>query len=279
MSISNDMNPTSLSSLQASRLGPPVWLGTAIGLAWFVAAELIIASANRRSLALAGFGLAAVVMVVTIIQQYLHDRRRGRVPIGALGALLICTSAVGVVIFAGGLTSVTSVVWRQLPAHLMAVVSSSLLTGWWHHQQRQVADPLRGRFAAFIMTIVVWSFGFTALSWAVFLGLPLWRLLVVTVITSSLASVVVWLDAGLEPSRVWRTLGPTVVLTAEIWIVSWWLPTAVLVGTTVATTMCLLYTQVARHLWLHTWHPGRGRRYALVGLAVIGLTLLSARWV
>ncbi len=273
------MLSTEHSSTEPPRLRPPAWLGSVLGVLWFTAMEFVIFSLDHRVFLSMGLGLAAVVLLILAITQVRSTLPHRRRSTGALGSLLIAISSAGVVIFAGGLTSVTSGLLRQLPAHAMAIIGAALLTAWWHHQERQVVDLLRGRFAAFVMTVVVWGFGLSALSWIIFLGLPIWQFLVVTVVATCLASLVVWSDAGVQWPTIWRALVPTAVIATEVWMVAWWLPTSVLVGTTVATTIAILYIQVARHQWLKTWNPGRGRRYLMIGLVVALLTLLSARWV
>lgn len=259
--------------------GWPAWLPSVIGLLWFVGLEFIIQSGDRRTVEVIGLSLAAAIMLITVVWQWRADRRRQRPPDGSLGTWLILLSSIGATIFAGALTNASSMVVRHLPAHIVALTSAILLVGWLHHQERHVIDPLRGRFAVFAMTIVVWWTIISLLSWAVFLSLSVWWVVGGGAAVALLASLVVWWDAGVATETIRRALIPTAIIGLEVMAVSWWLPTAVLVGATVATTIIIFFIQVGRHLWLHTWHPGRGRRYVLTGGLVLALVLLTARWV
>ncbi len=261
------------------RSGSPVWLPTALGVLWFMSLEFIIQAGERRTIEIIGLGLSAATLLLAVTWQWLADRRRQQPPDGSLGTWLIMMATIGATVFAGAFTSANSVLVRHAPAHVVAVIGSLLLVGWLHHQERRVIDPLRGRFAVFSMTVAIWWMVISLLSWSVFLSLPLWWVIGGGGAAGVLASLVVWWDAGIQSGIIRRALLPTAFISLEIATVTWWLPTAVLVSATVATTLLIFYMQVGRHLWLHTWHPGRGRRYLLAGGAVLVFVLLTARWI
>lgn len=264
--------------LEVASIGLPVWQPALFSVAWLAGLELLIWSPDRGRVLWIAITVLAAVMIVTLTQKILNTRRRHRPPHGPLGALIIFIASAAATVFAGTLTTVTSELWRNLPAHAVALAGASLLFGWLMHQSREVLHPLRGRFAVFAMTICLWELGYAASSWAVFLSLPVWWTVGGMTGLTALAAMVVWWDAKISTPVIVRGLPLVALAGGELWLAAWWLPTAVFVGTTVATTALILYVQVARHSWLNTWHAGRGRRYVLTAASVIGVALLTARW-
>lgn len=254
------------------------WLSNVAGLLWFGSLELLLLSSQNHLFGWLAVGMMVLVLVGVIIMEF-RWTTIGRGPFVLFGSLIIAAASSGLMFFSGTVTASISTIFRQLPAHLTAITGAIALTAWLHHSQRQVVDPLRGRFAVFIMALSIWAGVYSGLSWAVFMGLQPWWLAIGGAALLVLTGWVVWQDAGIPWTRFRWPLVVSALFGAETVVVSWWLPTPLAVGATVATTMMVLYLQVNRHLWLNSWHPGRGRRYLWTGTAIIILSLLTARWI
>lgn len=187
--------------------------------------------------------------------------------VGVATAMLVITTLGGLSFAAG--------TWAQ---QICIVVS--VLTLWLVGQQRhRQHDDLRGRTMAFATALFIWLTWFSFLSASVYLNIKIiWLLLGASIMTAAAAHLV-WLESGIDPRRYRWALFAIAWFGAELFAVTWWLPTSIFVGSAVATTVVALMIQSSRHLWKGHWEPGRSRRYLFIGSTVITLVLLSARWI
>lgn len=231
-----------------------VWVGALEYAIRYPSASLWLAAVAAAAVA----GLAASV-----------TRRRPSRRSIILGMAVLFGTTAAVLLFAPGAR------WQQAVVVVSAVLALMLI------RLPDVAhrSELQGRVMMFIMTMVM-VFGWAAiLSFGVFFSVRWWWLMLMAVVLTGVVAVIVWEDAGAAWVRWRRHLPFVLVLAAEMLLVIWWLPTTVVVGSVVATTMLMLALQIFRHLWLETWKPGRGRRYLIIGVTVVGLVLVTARWV
>lgn len=172
-------------------------------------------------------------------------------------------------------TFLTSVLGRQV----LAATSVGLLLMTLQGSQTSPIGALQGRITLFIMTVSMWFGWLSLLSLKIFLSWPIGLLIGLAAVLTMMVAGVVWLDGGVPPKKVWRSVWLAGWLGLELFIAIWLLPTSTLVGSVVATTIIMLWAQFCRHLWLQTWQPDRGRRYLTIGSAVIVVVLLTARWI
>lgn len=188
--------------------------------------------------------------------------------------LLIVHLFVVVATSATALSFVTDRIWQ----HGVAIIGAGLVMGAF----RQAFEPgeliLRGRLAAFSMTIVMWFGWLSILSINIFTNLATWWLMIFGAILMTAVTVVVWAEAEVPWRRFSRWLPLWALWGAEMALVIWWLPTSIIVSSIVATTIIMLFLQATRHYWLDTWSADRGRRYISVGSTIVAAVLLTARW-
>jgi hypothetical protein len=67
-------------------------------------------------------------------------------------------------------------------------------------------------------------------------------------------------------------------LGAELAVVGWWLSTSVWTSSVLITVLGMMMVHMSRHVWLDTWKPGRGKRYILLGVSVMAMVILTAKW-
>lgn len=247
-------------SAGASRFGVVV---TGLGVIWFLALEAVLRW-PRVGVWLA-FGLAALLAVWTG-RWRTRERSRWSLP---LAVALITFTSLGALVFAS----------HHLAQHLMALLSAVTLTSFLDQAQHEMADELRGRLASFSLTVSLWFGWLALLSAGTFLSVDRWWLVLGGTALTTTVAVVLWLECGVA-GRLWRRWLPAFAwLGAETTLVTWWLPTSVLVGSIAATTLLSLMIQSSRHIWQGAWEAGRGRRYVLVGSAIMLLVLVTARWI
>lgn len=252
--------PLSQPQPPASRFGAVV---VSIGVIWFLMIEAMLRWQQVGVWVALGY---AVFIAILATRWRTRERSRWSLP---PAILLISLTSLGAVLFTS----------NNLAQHLVAGLSALSLISFLDQAQHAMADELRGRLASFTMAVVLWFGWMTLLSAGTFFPLS-WQWVVAGGATmTGLVSLVLWLESGIG----WRTFGgwlPAVVwLGAEVMVVTWWLPTSVFVGSLVAVTVLTLFLQAARHIFQQRWEPGRGRRYAIVGVSIITVVLATARWV
>ncbi len=174
----------------------------------------------------------------------------------------------------GALSFIASVPIQHLIIAAIAVVAWIYLDQATHH----MTEDLQGRVAVFVMTVTYFCAMLSLLNFAVFVFQPWWVVVAGGTVMFILLTMIVWLDVGIPAKKFRRGLLWMGWLGAEIALVAWWLPTSVYVSSVVATTMGMLMIHLGRHVWRDSWDASRGKRYVAIGLAVILLTILTARW-
>lgn len=233
------------------------------GLLWLGALEWMIV---QPAIGLWAVVLAAILIVVV-----------GGLWLRLLGSrwLLMTHLFIVVVVSASTLSFVTERLWQ----HGVAIMGAALVLGAFRQAFEPSERMLRGRLAAFTMTIVMWFGWISILSLNVFTNMATWWFMIFGAILMTAVTTVVWAEADVPWRRFGRWLPVWAVLGAEMALVIWWLPTSILVSSIVATTIIMLFLQTARHYWLETWSADRGRRYIAVGSTIVGTVLLTARWI
>lgn len=127
--------------------------------------------------------------------------------------------------------------------------------------------------------VITWCGWYALLSAGVYLNLSPIVIIVGGAALSAVAAVLVWFEAGLSFRQVRWGLLAVAWLGAELLTLTWWLPTALVVGSVIGATTITLVVQATRHLWSGEWQPGRGRRYLVAGLTICLSALISARWI
>lgn len=128
------------------------------------------------------------------------------------------------------------------------------------------------------MTIAYFSGVMALLSLGIFATQPWWVVISAGTVLYLLVAIIVWLDLEVPFMMFRRSLPWVAFLGAELMTVAWWLPTSVYVSAGLVTTLGLLFIHLCRHVWRRTWEPARGRRYVAVGLSIVAIILLTARW-
>lgn len=233
------------------------------GLLWLGVLEWVIA---QPAVGIWGAG-AAVVLIIVV----------GGVWLSLQGSRWLLMTHLFVVLVASGtaLLFVTNESWK----HGVAIVGAGLVMAAFRQALEPPEPILRGRLAAFAMTLVTWFGWVSILSVNVFTNLATWWLMLFGAILTTIVAAIVWAEADVPWRQFARWLGWWFIFGAEMTIVIWWLPTSILVSSIVATTLQLLIVQAVRHHWLGTWTADRGRRYMTVGGSIIIAVLLTARWV
>lgn len=235
----------------------------ALSLAWFTVLEIMMSHPYPGMIA------AAVVMLISMAWVF---RRRGNLTsvwsfrIGSF--LFLLTSAVA-------LAFMTS----PLSKHGLAVLSAVVLYIFFAQAEGDIPDELQGRITTFVMTVSFWFAIMSLLSFGIFVNGKWWQLVIAAVPIYTIIAAVIWLELGVSWLKFRHILPMIAWLGAELMLVAWWLPTSILVGSVVATIIGMLFLHLCRHIWLGTWKPGRGRRYIVIGVTIMLVVLLSARWI
>lgn len=232
------------------------------GLLWFAVLEWLIAQPHIGAWAA---GIAAVVIILV-----------GGIWLSIQGSRWLLMNHLFVVLVTSGLalTFVTDPTWR----HGVAVVGAGMVMAAFRQALEPPEHHLRGRLAAFTMTIVMWFGWISIFSVNVFTNLTTWWFLLFGAAITTAVAIIVWAEADVPWSRFVPWLPVWAIFGAEVAAVTWWLPTSIFVSSIVATTLLMLVFQAMRHYWLETWTSDRGRRYVSVGLSIIVVVLLTARW-
>lgn len=233
-----------------------------VTLLWLAALETVIRYHGIGIYIAAG--MAVVIMLWAIWQWRGHHMTN----VASVATFMIAITTMAAVSFVPG----------PWPQHIVTVVSVGLL--WLVGKQRQRAhDDLRRRTMAFTTAVLIWFSWYGLLSASVYVNIAIYWLVPVAAVMTTTAALVGWLETDLTLRQVRWGLLAMAWFGAELFVVTWWLPTAILVSSTVATTIVALLVQATRHLWKGHWEPGRSRRYVLVGSAVIVAVLATARWI
>ncbi len=229
---------------------------------WLAGLEMAIRYHRVGLLMAAGIGL---VLLAWAAWQW---RRKLSNSVVAVATTMLAVTTLGGLSFAAG-------AWAQ-----QTIIVVSVLTLYLVGQQRQRQhDDLRGRTMAFATALFIWLTWFSFLSASVYLNIRMpWLVLGASIMTAAAAHLV-WLESGIDPKKYRWGLLAVAWFGAELFAVTWWLPTSIFVGSAVATTVVALLIQASRHLWKGHWEAGRSRRYVVIGGAIIMVVLLSARWI
>lgn len=233
------------------------------GLLWFGVLEWMIA---KPAVGAIGTGIAALVIILV-----------GGIWLNIRGSRWLLMNHLFVVLVTSGLalTFVTNLAWQ----HAVAVVGAGLVMAAYRQALEPPAEHLRGRLAAFTMTVVMWFGWVSILSVNVFTNLATWWLILFGSALTVAVSIIVWAEADVPWRRFARWLPVWAIFGAEIAAVIWWLPTAIFISSIVATTILMLVAQTMRHYFLDTWSGDRGKRYLTVGISIVAAVLLTARWI
>lgn len=235
-----------------------------IGLAaiWFGAMQAFIA----RPL----LGFSAVFVAGIIILGWVFGARHRVISSWSyrLGVVLVLLSSLLAMIFLG-----------ENGQQYMAWGSAILLLIYLQQATEHTPTLLQGRITTFVMTVTMWLLVWSFLNWAVFVNGRWWQVVLGGVLAVTAVSIVVWLELGIAWQKFRSTLPAMVWLGGALLLTIWWLPTAVVVSSTVATVMIMLFIHIIRYVWIGDWQPRRGHRYLLIGGIIIATTLLTARWV
>lgn len=189
-------------------------------------------------------------------------------------------SPVSLIWFCWSSLAVIGVVSSQGWQIMILLASVAFLAWQLTHDQSQVHDRTTTRLthlltgiSLFFSWMVLLSFG-VGVVWL----LPWWWLPIGAAGLTVLAAAQVWSGAGIPWKRFRGSLFMVGLSGASLMLATWWLPTVVYVGSIVAVTAVTLWLLTLRHVWLGDWQAGRGRRYLVVGVSIIGLILVTARW-
>lgn len=230
-------------------------------LLWLIGLEMAIQYHRVGLIIAAGIGL---ILIAWAAWQWRLKISNSVVAVAT--AMLVVTTLGGVSFVAGA--------WAQ-----QIIIVASVLTLWLVGQQRQRQhDSLRGRTMAFATALFIWLTWFIFLSASVYLNIRVVWLMIGASIMTAAAAHLVWLESGIDPRKYRWGVVAVAWFGAELFAVTWWLPTSIIVGSAVATTVVALLIQASRHLWSGNWEPGRSRRYLVIGSTIITLVLLTARW-
>ncbi len=254
MDTVSDTHSTQTSGVSASLVVP--------ALLWLVGLEMA-ARYHRIGVAVVmGIGL---LLLIWVTWQW---RKKQSNSVSALATGLVVVTTIG------GLSFVAGTIAQQ------SIIVLSVIMIWLVGQQRlRQHDDLRGRTMAFLTAIFIWLTWFSFLSASVYLNIRMLWLVLGAALMTAAAAHLVWLESGIDPRRYRWGLVALAWFGAELFVVTWWLPTSIFVGSAVATTVVALLIQASRHLWKGHWEAGRSRRYLKIGIVVIILVLASARWI
>lgn len=213
--------------------------------------------------------VTALVVGLGLVGYFFWQWRRKQansVAVVATGLLVLTTI--------GGLSFVAGM-WAQ-----QTVILLGTITLWIVGQQRlRQHDDLRGRTMAYATALFIWLSWFSLISASIYLNISMVWLTLIAAIMTAAAAHLVWLESGIDPRRYRWGLIAVAWFGAELFAVTWWLPTTIFVGSAVATTIVALLIQASRHLWKDHWEAGRSRRYLFIGTAILLAVFLSARWI
>lgn len=213
------------------------------------------------------FGLV-VVLVVTSWWAFQHRHR------------LVSRGSFWLGITVYGATSLGALSFVGLPLAQHFVIVATAVVAWLYLRQAvsHTSSELQGRTAVFVMAIAYFSGVVALLSLGIFVTQPWWVVISSGAVLYLLIAVIVWLDLEVPLVVFRRSLPWVFFLGAELMTVAWWLPTSIYVSAGLATTLGLLFVHLGRHVWRRTWEAARGRRYLAVGLSLVTIILLTARW-
>lgn len=237
------------------------WTVIVASVLWLAALEFSISNHT------AGLYTAAGVAVMLIGASLWQWRKKWSTNVASSATILIVITTIGAISFVPG-------GWEQ---HVVAAVSVVLF--WLVSRQRlRQHDQLRGRTMAFTTAVLVWFSWFSLLSASIYLNLNIGWLIGGASVMTAAGAMLVWSESGLLWKQYrWAALA-MMVFGAELFIATWWLPTSLLVNSTISTTLVALTIQASRHLLKSHWEAGRTRRYLVIGFVIISIVLLTARW-
>jgi len=216
------------------------------------------------------WGLVGVLVVFIIISLWAFQHRQRLVSRRSFWLAI----AVFMVTMVGMMSFLTNIIAQ----HVMT--GGTALVIWFYLQQATNPTPeeLQGRVMTFMMTWAYWAGMLALLSFGIFTVQPWWLLTIIGAMLYLMVAAIVWLDLQVPWEKFRRALPWMAWLGAELMLVVWWLPTSTYVGSIVATAVGMLFVHLCRHVWFNSWSPGRGRRYIIMGLGIIALVLITARW-
>ncbi len=246
----------------ASRLTFFRGLTFAVAFFWFAILEW---SMTHARIGVPAAGIMAIALTLWTTRWRTNNPSRIGLALGTFNLLACCLLGFGFVP-------------EGLPQHVVAVFSALLLIVWLQQSMERLDEGIRGRIALLLMTCAYWLSLIGLLGSSIFANVDWWWLAVASGALTSTIAMVVWLEVGAQWLVFRRAMPFIFLLGAELYMVIWWLPTSVLVGSVIATTIMMLFLQLCRHIWLDTWQAVKGRRYIVVGGTIIALVMLTARW-
>lgn len=215
-------------------------------------------------------GAIAMVVVFAATSIWAYRHRQHLVSRGSFWLGITVYAVTGL----GALSFVSTPFSQHLVIAIMSIVA------WFYLRQavRPTSSELQGRTATFVMSLVYFSGVMSLLSLGIFARQPWWVVVGGGTVLYTLVAAIVWLDLEVPLRNFRRSLPWMAFLGAELMGVAWWLPTSVYASSILVTTIGVLFIHLGRHVWGDTWRPARGRRYLAIGLAIVVLVLLTARW-
>lgn len=253
-----EIEPTGVRTSESRVAG----IAATLAVLWFFALEFTIRYHRVGLFAAAGIGL---MLMIGLAWSW---RRHQSTWSSVTATVAHLSTSLGAVSFAGG-------IWTQ---HAFAA-ASAILFGLILRQRRRSHDDLRGRTMALNMAAVTWFGWYSLLSAGVYLDTSPITIFCGGALLSFVAAFLVWNESGLKLAETRWGLIAMGWFGAELFALTWWLPTALIVGSVIGTTITVLVVQASRHLWTGQWEAGRSRRYILTGASICLLALLSARWI
>ncbi len=237
------------------------WLLFVESILWVGALEIAIVIHRLGLYIAAGYG---VFVILIAIWQW---RRRSSTNVATLAMSYIVVASIASLSFVPG----------PWPQHVIVAASTLLL--WFVGQQRQrLHDNIRGRIMSFATAVLTWLSWYSLLSASIYLNIRIGWLVGGAGIITAAAALLVWLESGLSFKQCRGALVAMLWFGAEVFLVTWWLPTAIIVGSTVGATIIALVIQAGRHLLRGHWEPTRSKRYLTVGITIVVVALATARW-
>lgn len=184
----------------------------------------------------------------------------------------------GTAVFLLASVTMISFVTSSVAKYATLVMSGILLWAYLRQAIQQTNEELQGRMMIFIMTLSYWS-GMASLYFlGIMMSWPWWQIFSIGAIWYAMVATIVWLDLRVALKTFRRALLPMVWLGAELAAVGWWLSTSVWTSSVLVTVLGMMMVHMSRHVWLDTWKPGRGKRYILLGVSVMAMVILTAKW-
>ncbi len=146
-----------------------------------------------------------------------------------------------------------------------------------HFRPRYQAHSLEN-ITAHLSALGVFFAGSGMLGLSIFIGLPQWQMAIAwAVFIFALVYELSW-SSGLTVKTTWHYLAVITVISTELFVAVYFLPTSMYVGGVLLATSYYLMIGLARNWLLDVKEPSVVKRYVGVSMAVIVAVLLTAKW-